>query len=248
VRPSGYLLIAAALAAGCAFETQSVGNGNGGLNGNGVEPGTNEGGTGGTGGTNVILPDDNLNLDNPHGIIVENPTCTPGTERSTCAGTSCDPLTLSCSQIPLMGRGTCETCVSDSNCADPSHRCVWMTYEGRPFPDEDTGFCLQVTDERGTGCPPPFVVPLVERESLSGGKNQSYCGIYEKMTTCPAIRAFHNQQSCPGGRDDECSDGGLCRGVTVGKRTEYFCTYACMEPSECSTSVSKINCAGYCGG
>ncbi len=241
--------LVASVAAGCAFETQAVGNGNGGLNGNEL-PGENEGadGTGGSNGNNTMMPDPNIDPDNPLGVIVDDPTCTPGTEGKACPGTSCDPTTLTCSELALESRTTCETCVSDSNCADPSHRCVWMGYQGEPFPDKRTGFCLQVTDERGTGCPPPFVAPLVGLESPSGGMDQTYCGLYEKLTTCSAVRAFHAQQTCPGGRDDECPVGGLCRGVTVGKRTEYFCTYACMQAAECSTSVSKVACAGYCGG
>jgi hypothetical protein len=102
---------------------------------------------------------------------------------------------------------------------------------------------------RGTGCPPPFVVPLVNRESPSGGKTQSYCGIHEKLTTCFAVRAFHDGQTCPSGRDDECPAGGLCRGlVTQGQKTEYACTYACVDVPECSTMAAKVNCAGFCGG
>ena len=263
-------LVLLVLSSGCAFETQTAGAGNGDLYGYGV----GDGGVG-DGGFDTITPDmttsdmttsDMTTSDmttsamttsdltkpdasNSIGVIVGEGQCTPGTERSSCPGTSCDPMTLTCTTLALASRATCETCFTDSNCADPEHRCVWMTYYGKPFPDETMGFCLRVTDERGTGCPPPFVVPLVNRESPSGGKTQSYCGIHEKLTTCFALRAFHDGRTCPSGRDDECPAGGLCRGlVTQGQKTEYACTYACVDVPECSTMAAKVNCAGFCGG
>ncbi len=237
------------LSSGCAFETESVGSGNGDLYGSGTDFVDGDGGVG-DGGLDTGTPSTGV----PDGgtatqVIIGEGQCTPGTERSSCPGTSCDPVTLTCTELALASRTTCETCFTDSNCADLDHRCVWMTYYGEPFPDERTGFCLKMTDEAGTGCPPPFVVPLLNRESLSGGKVQSYCGIYEKITTCPAVRAFHNGETCPSGRDDECPAAGLCRGVaTGGQKTEYACTYACLDVPECSTPSGKVNCAGLCGG
>jgi hypothetical protein len=162
-------------------------------------------------------------------------------------------VTLTCTTMMLASRGTCETCFTDSNCAAMDHRCVWMTYQGEPFPDKRRGFCLRIAEpvavDRGYACEPPFTVPLVDRESRSGGKNQSYCGIHEKLTTCFAALAFHNGESCPTGRDDECPVGGLCRALAVnGQKTEYTCTYACTDVSECSSPAAKVNCAGFCGG
>jgi hypothetical protein len=254
---------------GCAFETHSVGPGSGGLNGDGVAEGVDEGSlettspdptSPDTTTPDTTVPDtstpDTITAERPGSstdVIVVEPACTPGTERSSCPGTSCDPMTLTCTTILLASRGTCETCFSDSNCASMEDRCVWMTYRGEPFPDKRMGFCLQVTEPVTVDgryvCEAPFTVPLVDRESPSGGKNQTYCGIHEKITTCFAVRAFHNQELCPGGRDDECPEGGLCRAIaTNGKKTEFACTYACTEDTECSTPLSKVNCAGYCGG
>lgn len=255
------------LSAGCAFETNSVGSGNGGLDGDGVGAGVSDAGVD-DGGLDTATPDtttpdttvpdlstpDKLDPSNSTDVVVVEPKCTPGTERSSCPGTSCDPVTLTCTTMMLASRSTCETCVTDSNCAGVDHRCVWMTYQGEPFPDKQTGFCLQIVvpvvaaaDEYA--CEPPFVVPLVNRESLSGGKNQSYCGIHEKLTTCFAVRAFHGGETCPTGRDDECPRGGLCRGIaTNGQKTEYACTYACTDVPECSNPAAKVNCAGFCGG
>lgn len=250
-------LLLLTLSAGCAFETNSVGSGNGGLDADGPAPSVGDAGVG-TDGFDTTTPDtttpDKLDPSNPTDVIAVEPTCTPGTERSSCPGTSCDPVTLTCTTMMLASRSTCETCFTDSNCAGVDHRCVWMTYQGEPFPDKRMGFCLQIVvpvvaaaDEYA--CEPPFVVPLVNRESPSGGKNQSYCGIHEKLTTCFALRAFHNGESCPTGRDDECPTGGLCRAIaTNGSKTEYTCTYACTDVPECSSSAAKVNCAGFCGG
>ncbi|MGB5696524.1 MAG: hypothetical protein WBM46_12780 [Polyangiales bacterium] len=249
-------LLLLALSVGCAFEVQPVGPGNGGLNGDGLDPGAGDAGldTMNTpdAGIDATTPDVGLKPVGPDGStdpVVAEPTCTPGTERSSCPGTSCDPVTLTCTTLKLASRTTCETCFTDSNCAEPNHRCVWMTHYGEPFPDTKTGFCLQITEQKGADCPPPFVVPLLWRESLSGGNAQDYCGIQEKLTSCPAVRAFFGAELCPSGRDDECPQGGLCRGlVTQGQKTEYACTYACTDVPECSTASGKINCAGFCGG
>lgn len=267
-------LLLIASTTGCAFETTSLGAGSGDLDGVRVEPGLGDAGvdngsidttTPDTTTPDTSLPDTSLPGTTTPGTttpgkldpssstdVVIEPTCTPGTERSSCPGTSCDPATLSCTTMMLASRSTCETCFTDSNCAGADHRCVNMTHERKPFSDAQTGFCLRVSEPTTvTGdyaCEPPFTVPLVNRTSRSGGKAQNYCGIQESLTTCFAVRAFHNGEACPSGRDDECPAGGLCRGITQGKRTEYACTYACIDASECSNTATKIACAGFCGG
>lgn len=250
-----------AMSVGCALETNPVGLGNGGLDGDGVDPvagdaGVDEGALGPSspdaGSPDASTPGKVDPGSSTDAGLVE-PVCTPATERSACPGTSCDPVTLTCTTMMLASRNTCETCVTDTNCASLDHRCVWMTHRGESYPDERLGFCLQVAEPTTIAgdyaCQPPFNVVLHERESPSGGKLQSYCGIHEKITTCLAVRAFHNEESCPTGRDDECPAGGLCRGiVTQGNKTEYMCTYACEQNAECSSPAANIPCAGFCGG
>ncbi len=255
---------------GCAFESHPSGPGNGRLEGNGAGFGSGDGGVEDAGldptvsdptvsdptVTDTSTPDTIVQVrpeDSTYVVFVE-PACTPGTERSSCPGTSCDPVTLTCTTMMLASRATCESCFTDSNCASMDHRCVWMTYQGEPFPDKQAGFCLKVSEpvvtvDGGSACEPPFTVPLVDRESPSGGTTQSYCGIHETITTCLAVRAFHNRLLCPSGRDDECPAGGLCRAIAVnGNKTEFACTYACTDDTECSTPASNVSCAGYCGG
>lgn len=227
-------LLLFALSSGCAIETQSVGPGDRGLGGNGPGPGIGDAGV-----------DAGESVD----AAVEEPECTPGTEKTACGGHSCHPKTLVCTSMELASRGICETCFADSNCAEPNHRCVKMNHAGDPYPDESTGFCLQLTAEGGADCAQPFIVTLDGREGMSGGKHQSYCGIHEELATCDAVRAFHNAEACPSGRDDECPAGGLCRGIlTQANRTEYLCTYACVDVPECSSQWISVDCAGYCGG
>ncbi len=282
-----------ALSSGCAFEVQSVGPGNGGLEGDGVFPNVADGGvdtalpdlgtpgvdlelTAPITGINTLKPDTTLGAVDPDSglaalrpgssiavvgpdsgslgeVVIKEPECTPATEKTSCPGTSCHPKTLTCTALGVASRLTCETCFADSNCADPDHRCVKMTYYGETFPDELTGFCLQIaqptTVDGGYDCEPPFTIPLRNRTSVSGGKTQDYCGLYEKLTSCPAVLAFQREVQCPNGRDDECPEGGLCRElVTKGKKTEYLCTHACDGASECSDEWNKVECAGFCGG
>lgn len=252
------------MSAGCALETRSAGPSSGGLDGDRVDfsaldGGVDDGSLAATPPDTTVVdtsaPDTNASVHpgSSTGVVAVEPACVPGTERASCPGTSCDPVTLTCTTMMLASRSTCETCFADSNCASMDHRCVWMTYRGEPFPDERMGFCLKLTEalavDGGYACEPPFTVPLVSRQSPSGGKNQTYCGIQEKITTCFAVRAFHNGQLCPSGRDDECPAGGICRPIaTTGNKTEFACTHGCTEDAECSSPVSKASCAGYCGG
>lgn len=285
-------MLLVALSSGCAFEVQSVGPGNGGLEGDGVLPGVDDRavdatppdlGTPGVElevsapitGTETATPDTELGAVDPDSalsalrpsgiavvgpdtgsvgeVVIKEPQCTPATEKTSCPGTSCHPKTLTCTALAVASRLSCESCFADSNCADPDHRCVKMTYYGETFPDELSGFCLQIaqptTVDGGYDCAPPFAVPLLNRVSVSGGKSQDYCGLYEKLTSCPAVLAFQRELQCPNGRDDECPDGGLCRElVTSGKKTQYRCTHACDGDAECSDEWNKVECAGFCGG
>jgi hypothetical protein len=259
-----------ALGASCAFEVQSVSPGNGGLEGDDAFLGVADGGVEIEVSVPITVldttkPDTSLSAldpnnglaalrpDNSNTALIKEPDCTPATEETSCPGTSCHPETLTCTALGVASRDTCETCFSDSNCAAPDHRCVRMTYYGEPIPDELTGFCLQIAQSRTVAasydCAPPFAVRLPNRESLSGAKAQDYCGLYEKLTSCPAVLAFQGEMPCPNGRDDECPEGGLCREFKVeGNKTEYRCTYACDSDADCSSDSSKVACAGFCGG
>ena len=237
VRAIAMPVLVLALSLGCAFETHSLSPGGRGSDGGVLEPGTGDAG----------VDDGGLNTTPDAGI--EEPECTAGTERTACPGTSCHPVWLVCTSMEVASRGICETCFADSNCAEPNHRCVMMTHAEKPYPDDTTGFCLQVTTEEGADCVQPFIVTLDGRKSMSGGQEQSYCGIHEELATCEAVHAFHSADACPSGRDDECPGGGLCRGIAAqGNRTEYRCTYACIDAPECSSQWINVACAGYCGG
>ncbi len=236
----GIVLAFLTLSMGCAFEAQSVGLANNDAQGNGGTGGLGAGGVGGT------------------GSVVEQPPCTPATERTDCPGTSCNPATMRCSLFKLASRPACWTCVSDTDCEAPDHRCVAMRHSGEPFPDDKTGFCLQVaTGELDDGvyefdetspCVPPFMTPIVERESLSGGQLQSYCGIQEDLTTCYAVRAFANQEPCPNGGDEECPLGGICQVFGNGANAANWCTFECTADEQCPRLESgPALCGDFCG-
>jgi len=180
--------------------------------------------------------------------------CTPGTEDADCGGTSCNPRTLTCTETTLASRETCQTCVSDSDCKEAGNRCVAMTYQGAPYPDMLTGFCLK-TFTVGDPCERPYLVPLLGRESLSGPPEANFCGIDEANVTCPAVLALLNNVECLSGEDSECPESGLCRDFVDGL-AEDRCTYLCGDADECKKPpVAGSSCGSsgtgsddYCGG
>jgi len=162
--------------------------------------------------------------------------CTPETELDTCANhKSCNPDTKACTDTTVGSLSTCEACVADSECGDngaPStaHRCVPMYYPPPQtrFPDEHTGFCLKIFSIGG--CEQPYAIRMSNRESLSDDTAETYCGISETLTTCPAVRALDRNQGCPGSTNDECPEGGICRDID-GLPTR--CTYKCDADQQC---------------
>jgi hypothetical protein len=187
------------------------------------------------------------------GVCVE---CTPASEADTCANNrSCNPATNECTDTEVGSLEVCDPCVADSECgedgvASEAFRCVPMTYEGSRFPDEDTGFCLKTTDG---GCVRPYAVTLSDRTSLSGPESRSdYCGIEEALTTCDAVIALIADDRCPGGADEECATGGVCRDVgSLPNRCTYLCGLAAQCPEDAPADTCGSSGSGgedYCGG
>ena len=196
-----------------------------------------------------------LNACNEEGVCVD---CTPESEAETCTGfRACNPATNECTDVLVGSLDVCEECVSDSQCGDggaasEAHRCVPMFYVNPDdrFPNDQTGFCLKSTDG---GCVRPYSVTLFDRASLSdlaGGAD--YCGVDEEIVTCPAVRALLADAECPGGSDDECPVGGICRDVGS---LQNRCTYLCGLPAQCPGGPPADTCGSsgsggddYCGG
>jgi hypothetical protein len=197
------------------------------------------------------LPDDGNACDD--GLCVD---CTAGTESTTCVNSkSCNPATRQCTNTTVGSRDVCEMCVADSECdsegaPSESHRCVEMLYQGDPFPDDDTGFCLKTTEG---GCERPYAITLPDRPSLSQPSvERDYCGINENLATCPAVRALEQDHQCPEGRDDQCPPSGVCREVGS---LEKRCTYLCGLAAQCPDAPPADTCGSsgsdgddYCGG
>ncbi len=200
--------------------------------------------------------------------VMPLPTCTPATERTDCPGTSCDPATMRCSTFKLASRPACWTCVSDTDCESPDHRCVEMYFQGERFPDETHGFCLRVAlvegvpieteiddgvdvvdDVAESNCARHLRTVLVRRPSLSGAPTRSYCGLREDLTTCFALRAFESLEPCPNGTDEECPDGSVCRAFDHGSGAVNCCTFACDKDNQCPRIDDQATyCDAYCGG
>jgi hypothetical protein len=179
------------------------------------------------------------------GLCVE---CAPVTESMDCGERSCDPATRECSDIVRGSRAECEACVSDSDCVE-DFTCVPMRFRNAP---RRGGYCLRSAgpDE----CTQPFAFPLPDaRESLSGAAAGLYCGVNEELTTCQAVQALIDNESCDD--DFDCvAPGGICRRVgVVGLR----CTYECGFANECLPGAGSGSTCGdadgaeeedYCGG
>ena len=196
-----------------------------------------------------------LNACNDEGVCVD---CTPESEAETCPGSrACNPRTEECTDVRVGRLEVCEQCVSDSQCGDDgdvseAHRCVPMFYEtmDNRFPDGETGFCLKSTDG---GCVRPYSVTLFDRPSLSDLEGRAdYCGVDEEIVTCPAVRDLLVDAECPGGSDDECATGGICRDVGS---LQNRCTYLCGLPAQCPGDPPADTCGSsgsggddYCGG
>jgi hypothetical protein len=170
-----------------------------------------------------------------------------------CNGDSCNPRTFTCTDTEVGSVATCEECVSDTECGDEGNRCIGMTYQGDPYPDVLTGFCLK-TFTVGDPCERPYLVPLLGRDSLSGPPAANYCGINEETVTCPAVLALLNDVGCPSGEDAECPTSGLCRDF-AGGLAEDRCTYFCGLPAQCPAAEPANTCGSsgsggndYCGG
>jgi hypothetical protein len=174
---------------------------------------------------------------------------------------------MRCSTFKRMSRPACWTCVSDTDCESPDHRCVEMYFQGERFPDDKHGFCLQVALVEGrpievevddgvyklddvdeSNCAPHFRSVLAKRPSLSGPPASSYCGLREDLTTCFALRAFENLEECPGGTDEECPNGAICRAFGTESNAVNCCTFECDKDNQCpSVDGEPTHCGDYCG-
>jgi hypothetical protein len=174
--------------------------------------------------------------------------CTAATEAEDCGVKSCDPRTSECTTTDVGSRATCETCVADSECGEGGNRCVLMEYDGRPYPDVQTGFCLK-SILLGGSCTNPYRT-VIRRTSLSGALADDYCGINEDLATCEAVRALLADDPCdPENGDLDCPQpSGLCEELPgVLDR----CTYLCSSIVECVAPGSTCGPSGpgsYCGG
>jgi hypothetical protein len=159
-----------------------------------------------------------------------------------CAGTACDPKTLSCTTKTRGTVATCQACVSDSECV-ASHRCIPLFFGEGDTKKALGGYCMK---QATTGCARPYGTPI-SRESLSGKSAESYCGLAEATVTCESRAALIENKTCSG-MDDSCGvTGGLCKTVNF---IANSCTYACRNALDCP---GEIPCGGpvdatFCGG
>lgn len=159
-----------------------------------------------------------------------------------CAGTACDPKTLTCGTKARATVATCSTCVSDSECV-ASHRCIPLFFGEGDAKKALGGHCMK---QAASGCARPYGTPI-SRESLSGKAAENYCGLSEAVSTCEARAALVENKTCTGA-DDSCGvTGGRCKTVNF---IANSCTYSCRSALDCP---AEIPCGGpadamFCGG
>jgi hypothetical protein len=159
--------------------------------------------------------------------------CTVGDE-SACAGKSCDPATNMCTGTPVKSVGECGACVADSECHEgEGYRCIPLGFgpEGARMPLG--GFCLLQVDMAGLECPLPYQV-LIASSSLSGATNELYCGVNQKLTTCPAVLSMLSNGVCS--TDNDCGVSGLGDGQCLfipGLNSK--CNIECDNPAQCTS-------------
>lgn len=251
------LLITVALSTGCVLDSVGVGPGRDGGDGGTAGIGSSGGvggssGSGGIGGSAGVGGSGGIGgsagIGGSGGVGGSAGDCTPATQQTDCPGTSCNPLTKTCSNFALGSRSTCATCNNNVDCEGSEDRCVELYYLDSRVPNESTGYCLKVADTgSGVACEPPYTTILTDRPSVSGGTVTSYCSIREDLTTCDAMRAFQTSDRCESQDDDECPDGGVCRQITEFFITLWRCTYPCDADEECSNSFGDPVCEAYCG-
>ena len=183
--------------------------------------------------------------DAEEGLCVE---CKPSSEELDCGNTSCNPATFECTETVRGSRDVCESCVSDTDCGTDLG-CIPMWFGETP---RTTGYCLY--PDGSDSCARPFIYPLPgPRETLSGADAALYCGVNENLTTCEAVHALLNDESCEG--DADCPEAGLCR--DVGDEA-LKCTYECTHGNQClDQGTGSLSVCGdadgtaaekYCGG
>ena len=176
------------------------------------------------------------------------PVCVECTamDESACGANVCDVLARSCAtDIGLASAEACAPCVSDRQCEE-DHACVPVGAE-----EPRAHYCLKDSDAAG-GCEQPFLIAIEDRESLSGALGATYCGINEGLARCENVRGLLDNAMCPGGLDNECPEGGLCR--RVGGLSNR-CTYECGGEVQCDNPPNPGATCGnmgagvdYCGG
>ncbi len=173
--------------------------------------------------------------------------CTPATEEAQCDAKSCDPLTFECGPHDRASRGTCRSCVSDSDC-ESNHHCVPMEYPSGTA--REGGYCLELSGS----CENPYTVIISGRTTLSDVSGESYCGINEDLTTCEAVKALEGDLRCDSSIEGnvQCwpSAGTIADAVEVpGALCRKFegvggerCTYECSVVTDCLESGPAASC------
>jgi hypothetical protein len=174
--------------------------------------------------------------------------CT-ATHETACADNSCNPATSTCTTTARGSRGTCQSCLADSECGDgagvqdPNKRCVAMAFNGAPH----GAYCLQAAS---VGCASPYKV-TTNVASLSGAAAEDYCGINQVATTCEALLDLAASKVCT--VDTDCGNGlgGLCKNVAASTApVDLRCTIPCDSSPQCLGSAPGNTCSdtlnGYC--
>ena len=169
--------------------------------------------------------------------LPETPRCDGGECRvacetdAHCGGKVCDLTTNKCTTMPTGLWLQCESCVSDTQCAE-GHNCVPLDFpKGTPRDN----YCLKISTAQSP-CKSPYTI--INRKSL-GDVQGEYCGIKDSLTTCEAVLVGNTLVDCKKGNIDagdesKCvEEGSICREYSP---SSWRCTYNCDDDVQCPLS------------
>jgi hypothetical protein len=170
--------------------------------------------------------------------VCSNGSCVQCTEgkKNQCAGNTCNPATNTCSTTQIEAVRSCGRCVSDDDCLDSDQDCVKMKFNGV---ERDDGYCLYRAS--AFNCARPYPV-RVERQSISGKPETTYCTVNEAVVTCEALLQYGDV--CD--QDDDCGVMGVNDGLCKPFSGVYRCSYQCESGEDCPPPFGTTVCLGYC--
>lgn len=167
--------------------------------------------------------------------------CTTATEATDCAGNSCNPSTRECTTTAIGSLGTCEACISDTECSQGgvSRNCVMTQFMG----SNHGTYCVE---NPSPNCTDPYDNPFMA--TSVGGVSATYC-LPPGSATCEVILDYKEDCSVDADCGAPLVADGLCRSNGLADKCSYSCSADsdCAGVNSCSTDSPRYCCTGGSG-